>query len=59
MEFEESSSNNIFGTDCGIVVILFDLIVPGNDLLKGHFGRFFSLQSSKDWIQMILFELSK
>lgn len=59
MKLEKHCSNDVFGTDCRLVVLVFDAIISTNDVVKRKFGSSFALKLLKDWIQMCLFKLNE
>ena len=59
MKLEKHSSNDVFGTDCRLVVFVFDSIISANDVVKREFGSSFTLKLLKDWVQMCLFKLDE
>ena len=59
MKLEKYCSNNVFGTDCWLFVLVFNPIIAANDVVKRKFGSSFTPKLLKDWVQMCLFKLNK
>ena len=59
MKLEKHCSNDVFGTDCRLVVIVFNPIIPANDIIERKFGSSFTSKLLQDWVQMCLFKLNK
>ena len=59
VKLEKHCSNDVFGTDCRLVVLVLNPLVPANDVVKRKFGSSFTPKLLKNWVQMCLLKLNK